>query len=324
MAILAARDLDGSYPVPDESSLIMFATWLSTTKKCSPNTIKRRLAAVASWVQLEGFPDPRVNALGKVRALLFACLRGIAKTRSTRLAIREALTTDKLRRFLRVLRRRRDLTPYDRACYEALLTLGVFGLFRVGELTSKKVASFDPEVCLRALDAHLGEDESGDRFLDVTLRASKTDVFRRGITLRLYASGDPFMCPISAFRRYLAFRGQAGYGRSDPLFIEARGRFVTRDKVAKMIRVLAQGAGYDPTHFVTHSMRAGGATSLAMLGYPQHTIQLFGRWRSDCFIEYIKLTPSTMKGVSANLAKLEEIAQTERRRLWLKIRKDCD
>lgn len=322
--VMRGRRDDGSYAVPNEEALILFASWLATTKSCSPNTIKRRLSAVATWVQFQGYPDPRMSAAGKVKSLLYACLRGIAKTRSTKLAVREALTTDKLRRFLRALERRTDLSSHDRACYAALLTLGVFGLFRVGELTTKKVGSFDPETVLRGVDVQLSQDWDQDEYLDVTLRASKTDICRRGITLRIYASGDPFLCPVRAYRRYLRKRGRMQTPGTHPLFVDRQGKFVTRDKVARMIRTLAELAGYDPTHFVTHSMRAGGATSLAMLGYAQHTIQLFGRWRSDCFIEYIKLAPSTMKGVAANLARLDEIEQGARRRLWLEFRKQCE
>ena len=40
-----------------------------------------------------------------------------------------------------------------------------------------------------------------------------------------------------------------------------------------------------------HSMRAGGATSLAEHGTPPSIIQAVGRWTSDAFLMYIRKNP---------------------------------
>ena len=317
--VLRSRNEQGCYSVPTASELILFVTWLATRRALSPSVVKQRLWGVAQWCMQQGASDPRVDTSGNTWAGLDLCLRGIARTRSTVLRIREALTTDKLRRFVHHLPRS-GLSQFDQLCYAALLLVGVFALCRVGELCSERVAAFDADTVLRACDVQLGRDDHGDDFVDIVVRASKTDPCRRGVVLRIYATGDPRLCPVTAVRAYLRARAGAGYHHSHPAFIEESGKLVTRDKVQRVIRRLAEGAGYDPTHFVTHSMRAGGATSMAMLGYDASTIQLFGRWRSDCFIQYIRISATARKGVAAQMAALEEIDAAQRRRLWLRFR----
>jgi hypothetical protein len=318
--VLRSRGDDGTYPVPDEDELILFATWLAEIRDLSPKVIKQRLRAVGVWCTQQGAADPRLDGR-HLRPRLYDTLRGIARTRSTVKRIREALTTDKLRRFLRAMLRWGKWSEYDEALYTALLTIGVFGLFRVGELTSPTTTTFDRDEALRFSDITLGADDVGDEFLDVRLRASKTDVCRRGVTIRMYATGQRDLCPVAAFRRFARRRTKLGFSRDSPAFCKATGKFVTRDDVSKAIKTLARLAGYDPTHFVTHSMRAGGATTMAQLGYDASIIKLFGRWRSDCFTEYIKIAPSTRKGVAAKMAEMDEIDAARRRRLWLEFRR---
>ena len=40
--------------------------------------------------------------------------------------------------------------------------------------------------------------------------------------------------------------------------------------------------------FTPHSLRYGGASTLAAANIPQYKIQMAGRWKSDAFLIYIK------------------------------------
>lgn len=46
-----------------------------------------------------------------------------------------------------------------------------------------------------------------------------------------------------------------------------------------------------PADISGHSMRAGGATSLAVAGVPPAMIQAIGRWSSDAWLAYIRKHP---------------------------------
>ena len=51
-----------------------------------------------------------------------------------------------------------------------------------------------------------------------------------------------------------------------------------------------------------HSFRIGGATLLAAAGYPDHIIQLAGRWQSSTFLRYIRQHDHILPQTTAILA----------------------
>ena len=55
------------------------------------------------------------------------------------------------------------------------------------------------------------------------------------------------------------------------------------------IKKIVTAFGFDSSRFSTHSLRIGGASALAAAGVPDYIIQLMGRWKSICFLMYIRL-----------------------------------
>ena len=102
--------------------------------------------------------------------------------------------------------------------------VGVFALGRVGELCSERVAAFDADAVLRAYDVQVGRDDHRDAFVDIVVRASKKDTCRRGVVLRVYVTGDPLLCPLSAVQTYLRARARVGHRHDHPAFIEECGK----------------------------------------------------------------------------------------------------
>lgn len=127
--------------------------------------------------------------------------------------------------------------------------------------------------------------------LEFLCRSSKTDPFRRSVIVKVApASADSPMCPVRAVDRYL--RQSHHHAPDQPLFRLSHGSFITRNRINIMIKRLARRAGFDTSRVVwpTHSMRAGGATSLSFLGVLAHQIQLLGRWQSDCYLRYLVIS----------------------------------
>ncbi|KAF8546958.1 hypothetical protein OG21DRAFT_1517748 [Imleria badia] len=69
---------------------------------------------------------------------------------------------------------------------------------------------------------------------------------------------------------------------SPELWLTRDGRVPTR---SWFIRRLQRACGFE---FTGHSMRAGGATTLALLGTAPHVIQAIGRWSSDEWQKYVR------------------------------------
>ena len=60
------------------------------------------------------------------------------------------------------------------------------------------------------------------------------------------------------------------------------------DQYLKTCKRIAQFCKFDPNLFGTHSVRIGGATTLAAAEVPNHYIQKMGGWKSITFLEYIR------------------------------------
>jgi hypothetical protein len=70
----------------------------------------------------------------------------------------------------------------------------------------------------------------------------------------------------------------------------------------KFLRSKIAACNLDPKNFGTQSLRIGGATSLAALGYPDSTIKAIGRWNSACYQLYIRLLPHDLQNISQRFA----------------------
>lgn len=121
--------------------------------------------------------------------------------------------------------------------------------------------------------------------LTLTLPASKTDPFRKGVTVYIAAAPGQPSCPVAAMQKLFQ-----NYPRppNAPLFETAPDCPLTRATFISYIRNALSQAGYNCSQFAGHSFRRGGASAAAHAGYSDYEIQLLGRWRSDAYKLYIE------------------------------------
>ena len=79
-----------------------------------------------------------------------------------------------------------------------------------------------------------------------------------------------------------------------PLFQLLDGSIATIQDIKKRFNILCAEMKLDPSRYTIYSMRIGGATSLARRGVDHRMIQMAGRWTSDAYKLYIKMTPEMM------------------------------
>ena len=173
----------------------------------------------------------------------------------------------------------------------AMLT-AFFEFLRVSEYTSSHVKSFDPAVTLCHSDLLIISPD----VIDLRIKASKTDPFRIGSIIRLtrnYSTLCP--CPVQALFNYIL----SATRKSGPLFKFQDGRFLSRRTFAAALNKLK------PAHInnlSSHSFRIGAATTAAAAGHPRWLIQALGRWSSDCYKTYLRISDHTKNLVSRSLA----------------------
>jgi hypothetical protein len=178
----------------------------------------------------------------------------------------------------------------DNITMAAVCSLAFYGLFRIGELLPKSSIS-------------LGLTTSEIRFLSrlllIHLPASKGDVFRDGVTVRVPATGD-FTCPHALLRRILITLRSSGRTGSNVFY--CKNRPLTAAVFNKRLRIIIAELGCRPSEYSSHSFRKGMATTLAVLGFPASLIRTLGRWKSLSYQLYVKVPDSQIVSVAHRLS----------------------
>ena len=68
------------------------------------------------------------------------------------------------------------------------------------------------------------------------------------------------------------------------------------------MKFVACAAGVDPSPFSSHSLRIGGATAALAAGMSPLTIRVMGRWDSDVYRVYCRLSRQSALRVGAAIA----------------------
>ncbi len=174
-------------------------------------------------------------------------------------------------------------SSHDNAMMWAACCLAFFGFLRLGELTVPSDGSFDPMVHLTVKDISF-DDATRPTVLHVTLKQSKTDPFRKGVTLTLGRTNHS-LCPVAAMAGYLVLHESRG----GPLFQFEDGRFLTRQRMVRQVQGALQEAGMDASSYNGHSFRIGAATTAALKGMEDAMIKTLGRWESTAYLRYVQL-----------------------------------
>lgn len=272
------------FPCPaSEWTLILFVTHLAGSLKA--NSIKVYLAGVRSLHIEQGFSNPLENRLRLERVI-----RGIKRLQGSDKRDRHPVTINVLRKFERQITH----TRYDDSMFWAACCLGFFGFLRSGEFTVASHTSFNHDLHLSIDDIQVDRRHSPN-FMLVNIKASKTEQFRKGVTLRLARSGSS-ICAVRTVLHYLHFRGN----KPGPLFIHKDGKALTRTDLSKWLQAIAIRAGCTG-NFSSHSFRIGAATTAAQKGIPDHLIKTLGRWESNAYQLYIQTTAATLDNVASLL-----------------------
>ena len=178
---------------------------------------------------------------------------------------------------------------------ETACTVAFFGFLRCGEFTVSK--HFDSTVNLSVTDV-----EILDSYAILHLKTSKTDPFRKGVSIQLHKS-DHTICPFSAVQKYIAIRKgrEASFCFSDPLFVKENGNALDRDFFIRSLRHVLDICGYNSSLYNGHSFRIGASTSAGSINIQDHLIKTLGRWTSDSYCRYIRISNDTIRKAQKSL-----------------------
>ena len=279
------------FPVT-EHVLCCFAAFMANTG-LSPQTVRSYLAAVRNMQLSMGLPDPREQSSLPV---LRRVLSGIARARlskGTPARIRLPITAQIL---LQIKRALGSSSHPDKLTLWAVCCTAFFGFFRLGELLLESPTAFNAQVNLAWGDVAV-DDRANPNMVRIRLKRSKTDQEGSGADIILGRTGLP-LCPVAAMLGYIATRG----ARMAPFFLDSKGRALTKPAFVAELRAILVSLGYPQDQYAGHSFRIGAATSAALAGVEDSTIQLMGRWHSAAFLRYVRAPPEQLAAISHTLA----------------------
>ena len=178
--------------------------------------------------------------------------------------------------------------------WKAVLSLAFFGGLRCSEYSVPNVAS-----------AHVAPRISNVTFSDTGVmkyKVSRTKTKSHGITVTLGCSQTDICAPCT-MTQYLKSRGSVSHVKADSYLFACQGNPLTSPNVNAFITDLVQSAGWDPSQYTAHSLRAGAASSAAQAGFQDWELKKLGGWESRAYISYVREQNDKVAGFAKCLAK---------------------
>lgn len=266
------------FPIePTAETLSFFVTFTSHFVK--PSTVDSYLSGIASQLEPH-FPHARLNRNSR---LVANTLAGAKRLRGSPTSRKAPLRLDDLSLVVSSM----PLPPsLDDLLFCAQLLTGFHGLLRLGELcVADQPALRNP----RKLSLRHTVRVSPTSF-SFALPGHKADRFFEGNQILVLNNPSRFPNPYDIFSQYLRARDSL-FPYHPQLWIDSAGQSPQRRWFISRLRL------FFPSSIAGQSMRAGGATALAIAGAPPHIIQAAGRWASDTFQIYIRKNPVLLQAL---------------------------
>ncbi len=229
----------------------------------SHSTVVSRVSALSFFYKLHSLPDPTTHFL-VTRSL--CSFKKASPSYDSRLPITLQILHSMITK-LQIL----SPTSYHFALYKSMLLTSFYAFLRPGEMTSS-------DNNLQFFQLKLFIDHFQLTFYKFKHYCGDP------IFINIFAQNSMF-CPFKAMFQYLNVRGT----KPGALFCQISGKPVTYSEYSvvfsRIIQFLQIPGKYSP-----HSARIGAATHAAIMGIPEQTIRRLGRWHSDSYLRYIRIS----------------------------------
>ncbi|CAG2252211.1 unnamed protein product [Mytilus edulis] len=116
-----------------------------------------------------------------------------------------------------------------------------------------------------------------------------------------YSTIKLYLCGIRIYTNKERF---SPTNQTDPLFITIDKKPLERQYFITCIKKVLDICGFNSSHYNGHSFRIGAATSAGKAKIEDHLIKTLGRWTSDSYIRYIRVTPASIKTAQSRLGRI--------------------
>jgi hypothetical protein len=287
----------------DEDLLMDFALWLVYCKPCgksiAPKTARKYVSQVQGWHERQPGIGFKIGG-GMKLARLAAMIKALRKERGDAAPMRRwGVRTQDLARAMEVGLSSGTAAEQN---WRAALTVAFCGLLRGGEFALQDGEELDIARHLTRADVRFYA-EGGCQYAAITIRQLKSKTTLGKTVEVVLRGGGSLFDPVHELRRLFELDPCSEERKHlTPLFRDAQHAAFTVAKVRAMVKALMAAIGCDPKRFGAHSLRIGGATAALAAGVDPAIIRCMGRWSSDVYEIYMRLTREVATQVSATVA----------------------
>ena len=285
-----------------EARLMDFCTWLvvcrPSGRPISPSTARKYASHVVTWMRRNYSADFAGGLdLVNLRDLIKGMRRELGESPKRE---RYGVRTQDLRAAMDKSLPRGS--SRNAQAWRAALTAAFCGLLRGCEFALPDGEAFNPERHLTRADVKFKKQEDGTWICILTIHQAKNANQLNGKHVTVFlVGGGSIIDPVRELATMIELDPVAPEDEAvTPLFRDARDKSAfTRHQAMKMVKGLMQSIGLDPARFGAHSLRIGGATAALAAGIHPTVIRLTGRWASDVWMIYARMTKQAALRVSA-------------------------
>ncbi|CAH3194200.1 unnamed protein product, partial [Porites evermanni] len=172
---------------------------------------------------------------------------------------------------------------YYRKMTQAMYAFAFFAALRVGELTYRTHQSQRNLILLNQI-TFMETREGSISAIKLTLRNYKHSDTSKPVDIFLYREHP--VCPVSLLLAYLNLRGNF----PGPLFCWPDASPISRSFFTSALTAALNFCNLDVSKYKSHSFRIGAASWAAAKGFSDAQIRSFGRWNSNAFLRYIRIS----------------------------------
>jgi hypothetical protein len=281
-----------------EQLLMDFVLWLATCRPSgrpvSAKSIAKYVGQVRAWhlrtqcTHLCGDLD-----YSQIRDVLRGVERLIAQPAKMR---RWGVRTQDLSL---AIQRHLDASSREGAMWGAALSTAFCGLLRGCEFGLQDGEAFDPSRHLTRADVKFKTTSDGALHMVLIMRPAKKSPGQQKSVPLLIKAGGTLLDPVRLMQSYLALDPVSAEDEAVTPLFRRGGKAISVREIRGMVQQLMTLLGLDPKRFGAHSLRIGGATAAFAAGMSPSAIRAAGRWSSEVYLIYCRLSRQSAAGVAA-------------------------
>jgi hypothetical protein len=283
-----------------EQLLMDFVLWLALCRPSGRPVSARSIAKYVGQVRAWHLRTQRTHLCGSLDySAIRDLLRGVERlelqpVRLQRFGVRTQDLAAALEHHL-------DTSSREGAMWAAALATAFCGLLRGCEFGLQDGEVWDALRHLTRADISFKRAPDGTWYMVIMMRPAKKGPGQRKDVPLLIAEGGTLLDPVRLMRRMIELDPVSELeAASTPLFRRV-GRAIRVSETRSMVQKLMARLGLDPKRFGAHSLRIGGATAALAAGMSAAAIRAAGRWSSDVYRIYCRLSKESAASVAATI-----------------------